>query len=78
MEQCAFKRCTQDAIKLEMAWIPRGENEIADYLSRLVDYDDWQVDPTLFRWLDNMWGPFSVDNFADNNSTQLPTFHSKC
>ena len=75
---CIYERCTKHAIKLEMAWIPRGENEIADYLSRLVDYDDWQVDPTLFRWLDNMWGPFTVDNFADNNNTQLPTFHCKC
>ena len=28
------------------------ENECADYVSRLVDSDDWQLEPTLFAWLD--------------------------
>ena len=26
---------------LEPEWIPRDHNQIADYLSRIVDYDDW-------------------------------------
>ena len=53
-----YEECIQRSIKLEMVWIPREKNEIADYLSRIVDINDWQVDPELFWWLHNMWGPF--------------------
>ena len=42
-----FEECFQHGIKLEMAWIPRCENEKADYLSRIVDCDDWQIDPNI-------------------------------
>jgi len=24
-----------------MEWIPRSDNEVADYLSKIVDFDDW-------------------------------------
>ena len=75
---CIYDRCLQHSIKLEMAWIPRKENEMADYLSRIVDFDDWQVDPGLFCWLHSLLGPFTVDNFANNLNAQLPTFHSSC
>ena len=34
-------------ILLEPEWIPREENEIADYISRIVDYDDWALNPLL-------------------------------
>ena len=35
-------------------WIPRSENEKADYLSRLVDPDDWSLNLQLFKILSNM------------------------
>lgn len=31
------------SISLEVQWIPRTENEKADYISRLLDFDDWQI-----------------------------------
>ena len=34
--------CAERSIRLEVQWIPRTENEKADY-SRLVDFDDWQI-----------------------------------
>ena len=72
-----FEECIRYGIKLEMTWIPRSSNEQADYISRIVDYDDWQVDPELFCYLDNVWGPHTVDNFAAHTNWQVPNFHSK-
>lgn len=36
-----FKLCMAKCICLEIESIPRSENEKSDYLSRIVDYDDW-------------------------------------
>ena len=41
------EECFQHGIELEMAWIPKCENKKAHYLSRIVDYDDWQIDPII-------------------------------
>ena len=35
-----FITCVNHHIRLEPEWISREENEFADYLSKLVDYDD--------------------------------------
>ena len=35
-----FLFCAEHSINLEVQWIPRTENEGADYISRLVDFDD--------------------------------------
>ena len=45
------------AIHIEPEWIPRKQNEIADYISRIVDYDDWFVNPAVFVWVNELWGP---------------------
>ena len=36
-------------------------NEQSDYLSRIVDFDDWFFDPHIFRSLDLKWEPHSID-----------------
>ena len=35
-----FSLCVSHGIHLEPEWIPRKENELADYVSRIVDSDD--------------------------------------
>ena len=72
-----FELCFQHSIKLEMDWIPRSLNMRADFLSRIVDYDDWGVDPCILRALDASWGPHSVDCFASSYNALLPRFHSR-
>ena len=52
--------------------------ERADFLSRIVDYDDWYINPDVFAWLDLLWGPHTVDRFADYDNCQLPRFNSRC
>ena len=74
---CIFQTCMRYGIKLEMEWIPRRDNEVADYLSRIVDLDDWQINPNIFRRFNTMWGPHTVDRFASVSNTQLARFNSK-
>lgn len=38
-------------IRIEPEWIPHNKNQQANYLSRLVDHDDWQVHPDIFAGL---------------------------
>ena len=54
----------------------REENEFADYLSRVVDYDDWMLNPVVLQELDIMWGPHTIDRFADVHNRQLERFNS--
>ena len=72
--------CLRNRIRLFPVWIPRDENSVADELSRCtleVDCDDWQLQPCWFRYLDSLWGPHTVDRFADVRNAQLPIFNSK-
>ena len=63
-------------IHIEPEWVPRRDNEVADYLSRIVDYDDWSLSHNTFRALDDAWGPHTVDRFTSHYNTHLPRFNS--
>ena len=41
---------------IDIEWIPRSENEVADYLSKIVDFDDWSVKDSYFQAVDSTWG----------------------
>ena len=60
-----FQFCAEHNIRLEIKWIPRTENERADYVSLLIDFDDWQITPEFFLRLEELWGPHTVDCFAN-------------
>lgn len=72
-----FQFCAEHSIRLEVQWIPRTENEKADYISRLVDFDDWQITHDLFQSLEQLWGPHTVDCFANYYTAKLPRFFSR-
>ena len=71
-----FNLMLEHQIHIEPSWIPREQNEYADYLSRIVDYD-WQLNPMIFSALDSMFGPHTVDRFADSHNTHLVRFNSR-
>ena len=58
--------------------MPRELNEQADYLSRIVDYDDWFLNPTVIAELDAAWGPHTIDQFANFHNRQTPRFNNRC
>ena len=64
-------------ISLEVEWIPRTENERADYICRILDADDWAVSDIIFNQCEQMWGPRIIDRFATYFNTKLPRFHSR-
>ena len=58
-------------------WIPREQNEIADYYSRIKDTDNWSIDNDSFRFINNLYGPFTVDRFVNNLNRKLRCFNSR-
>ena len=72
-----FQFCAEHNIRLEVQWIPGTENEKADYISRLIDFDDWQITPEFFLLLEELWGPHTVDCFSNFYTAKLPRFFSR-
>ena len=72
-----FHVCVAYNITIEPEWIPREQNEVANYISKIVDYDDWMIHPDIFAHLDHVWGPHTVDRFANINNRQMRRFDSR-
>ena len=72
-----FTFCSKFTIKLIPQWIPREQNELVDYYSRAKDTDKWSIDNDSFRLTNNLYGPFTVDRFANNLNRKLKCFNSK-
>lgn len=51
-------------MEIEAELIPRSLNEKADYLIKVVVYDDCSVKNCYFHAVTSYWGPCSVDCFA--------------
>ena len=73
-----FNTCLANNIKLDVQWIPRTWNEQADFISRLIDPDDWGVSQQLVQLINDSRGPLSVDCFACFYNAKLPKFFSRC
>ena len=69
-----FYTARENNIEIAVQWIPRLLNERADYLSKIVDYDDWIVKDCYFRAVTSLWGPCSVDCFASSISRKFRRF----
>ncbi len=52
-------------------------NSTADALSRLPNAYEWMLQPKLFQYLNNLWGPYSIDRFATFMNAQLPQYNSQ-
>ena len=74
MARRIFDICIRPGIHLEVQWIPRTSNQQADYITRLIDTDDWQITDEFFLFLDELWGPHSVNCFANYYNHKLPRF----
>ena len=72
-----FNICIKHDVNIDMVWIPRGENERADYLSRTVDPDDWGISDLVFNIVESLWGPHEIDWFASDDNFKLTIFYSR-
>ena len=64
-------------IHIRPRYIRSAANIWADSLSRELDSSDWSVAPKVFRYLDRIWGPHSVDRFASMENALLARYNSK-
>ncbi len=64
-------------MKIRTRYIRSAANVWANNLSRVTDNSDWQLAPRVFRHLDKLWGPHTVDHFAANLNKQVPRYNSK-
>ena len=60
-----FQCCAEYQISLDIQWIPRSDLERVDCISRIVDVDDWQITNLCFEYIEKLWGPHTVDCFAN-------------
>ena len=71
-----FSLCVKHTVSSEPEWIPCSENQLANFISHIQDWDDWQLNLSVFYSLQIRWGPCTVDHFASYYNTQLPRFNS--
>ena len=60
-----YYTCRTNTISLNVKWIPRDLNVIADEISKQVDYDDWTTSQTFFEKMDQEWGPHTIDRLQN-------------
>ena len=66
--------CHKHDISLDVQWIPRGENKIADAISRepkILDTDDWGITSNFFQFLEKRYGSFTLDAFANSYNNKV-------
>ena len=52
--------------------MPGEESEIADYITKVIDTANWMLNLKLFSMLNDLWGPYTIDWFANAENTQTP------
>jgi len=41
-------------------WVPREQNQLADYYSCLVNLDDYSLNPAIFDWLNSVYSKTAI------------------
>ena len=73
-----FHVAKQNKISLQVIWIPRYQNEEADFWSRVRDFDDWGVSEEWFHKICKYFGlTATVDRFADHRNRKTARFNSR-
>ena len=73
-----FLTAMQHGISVSADWIPREQNQLADFYSKhTVDRDDWAVSALFFAQINRLFGPFTVDRFANEKNAKCSCFNSR-
>eukprot|EP00735_Rhodelphis_limneticus_P009037 TRINITY_DN2492_c0_g1::TRINITY_DN2492_c0_g1_i1::g.8884::m.8884 TRINITY_DN2492_c0_g1::TRINITY_DN2492_c0_g1_i1::g.8884 ORF type:complete len:657 (+),score=31.37,sp/Q99315/YG31B_YEAST/24.66/8e-19,RVT_1/PF00078.22/4.8e-17,Dam/PF05869.6/3.1e-05,RNase_H/PF00075.19/0.001 TRINITY_DN2492_c0_g1_i1:1350-3320(+) len=70
------KECLRAGVEIHAEHLPGVQNQQADALSRSFDRNDWMLNAGLFRRLDALWGPHTVDRFASFLNAHCPRYNS--
>ena len=69
--------CLLASVNIDMQWISRDFNIIADDIGKFVDLDDYSVNDGVFHCLDELWGPHTYDRFACLYNAKLPKSNTR-
>ena len=72
-----FKICVECNISIDVKWIPREANFDADIISKIIDYDDYSLNDSIYSRLNAKWGPFTIDRFACTYNKKTKRFNSR-
>ena len=72
-----FNFSSMHAIHLEIEWLPRSLNDKADYLSMVIEKNDWGISFEILSMIENKLGSLDVEYFAAEHNAKLPLFYSK-
>ena len=72
-----FQFCAEHSIRLKVRWIPPTKTEKTNYIRHLMHFDDWQITQDFFLSLEELWGAYTVDCFADFYIAKLSRFFSR-
>jgi hypothetical protein len=72
-----FWFCRKHSIQLDPEWIPCEQNQLADYLSKVEEMDDFVSKPAVFWTVLEQFGLLDVDCFASAHNALLPIFFSE-
>lgn len=64
-------------LTIKCAHISGVNNQESDYWSRTPDKHNWILHPQLFRDIDKLWGPHTIDRFASCQNCHLRRFNSR-
>ena len=68
----------KNKINLNMIWVPRDQNQEADFWSRVRDFDDWGISQIWFeRICEYLNFVPTIDRFADNSNKKTARFNSR-
>lgn len=67
-----------NSIVWQIEWIPRAENELADWASRQIDFDNWSISDVAAREVQLEMGSCGVDMFADSDNAKCSKWVSRC
>ena len=72
-----YHLCLQADIQIISKWIPRGENTLADEISKFHDTDSWSIDNETFDFIQRQFGIFDIDRFASSSNNKVTRFDAR-
>ena len=70
------KICYEHSTHFDIEWVPRDCNIRADFISKLLDFDDCQVTEDVSKDLSSFWGPYTVDCFVTYYNREVIRYFS--
>ena len=71
-----YSVCLLNGISMTPPWVSISGNVDVDAVSKLIVYDDWYTSDHVFLFLNQLWGPHTIDRYANDQNNKLSRFNS--